>query len=57
MDDQDGPYIAKRFYEKLLEAEMIDVDAVSYTLDYAVSGLRESGAPPERWATFVHMGA
>jgi hypothetical protein len=57
MSDADGPYVAKRFYSKLFEGEVIDVDSIPYALDEAVTALRMSGAPPERWATFVHMGA
>jgi hypothetical protein len=57
MNDQDGPYIAKLFYEKLFEGKAIDVDAISYALDYATAALRATGVPAERWATFVHMGA
>jgi hypothetical protein len=57
MSDQDGPYVSKRFYEKLFGHEVIDVDSIAYTLDEAVAALRDSGAPPERWATFIHMGA
>jgi hypothetical protein len=57
MSDQDGPYIAKHFYEKVFESEAIDVDTIAYALDHAVGELRSSGAPPERWATFIHMGA
>jgi hypothetical protein len=57
MDDRDGPFVAKWFYEKLFECETIDVDAVPRALDHAVQALRESGATPERWATFIHMGA
>jgi hypothetical protein len=56
MNDIDGPFIAKHFYEKLFRKETIDVDAIPYALDYAVTKLRKSGAPPERWATFIHMG-
>jgi hypothetical protein len=57
IDDRDGPFVAKLFYEKLLSNERIDADAVPYALDYAVTALRESGASPERWAAFTHMGA
>jgi hypothetical protein len=57
MTDADGPYIAKRFYAKLFENETVDVDSTPYALDHATTALRVSGAPPERWATFVHMGA
>jgi hypothetical protein len=57
MHDQDGPYVAKRFYDKLFGKNQVEADDVPYALDYAVTELRKSGAPPERWATFIHMGA
>jgi hypothetical protein len=57
MGDQDGPMIAKLFYEKLFSKEQISVDDIPYALDYAVGELRKTGAPYERWATFIHMGA
>jgi hypothetical protein len=57
MNDADGPYVAKRFYNKLLENGTIDVHSIPYALDHAVAALRAGGAPPERWATFIHMGA
>jgi hypothetical protein len=57
MGDADGPFIARRFYKKLFERDIIDIDQVPYALDDAICALRESGAPPERWATFIHMGA
>jgi hypothetical protein len=57
MRDEDGPFIAKHFYLTLFKSKMIDLDTIAYALDHAVTALRESGAAPERWATFVHMGA
>jgi hypothetical protein len=57
MNDEDGPYVAERFYKKLFEKERIVADDVAYALDYAVTELRRSGVPPERWATFIHVGA
>jgi hypothetical protein len=57
MNDVDGPLIARLVYEKLFSLEVIDGDAVPYALDAAVAELRRQGAPPEHWATFVHMGA
>jgi hypothetical protein len=57
MSDEDGPYIAEHFYGKLFEKIRIGADDIPYALDYAVAELRKSGAPPERWATFIHMGA
>jgi hypothetical protein len=57
MRDEDGPYIANKFYTNLFEQETIDVDSIPYALDDAVTALRMHGATPERWATFVHIGA
>jgi hypothetical protein len=57
MKDADGPIVAKEFYERLFAGDSITLDAIPYALDYAVCELRKTGAPPERWATFIHMGA
>jgi hypothetical protein len=58
MNDADGPSVARRFYENLFAHwDVITLEAVPYALDYAVAELRKSGVPPERWATFIHMGA
>jgi hypothetical protein len=57
MRDEDGPRVAKMFYQKVLENKTVDADAVAFALDYAVSELRKNGVPPERWATFIHIGA
>jgi hypothetical protein len=56
MGDEDGPFIARHFYQELFAHQFVGVDSVPYALDYAVAKLRKSGVPPERWATFVHMG-
>jgi CHAT domain-containing protein len=55
--DDDGPAVARVFYEALLAEKVIDVDAVAYALDAAVSKLRSEGASPSRWASFIHVGA
>jgi hypothetical protein len=57
MNDMDGPFIAEHFYERLFAEDTITLDMIPHALDYAVSQLRKSGIPPDRWATFVHMGA
>jgi hypothetical protein len=57
MKDEDGPAIAGSFYAKLFESDVISTDAIPRALDDAVRRLREGGAPPERWATFIHVGA
>jgi tagatose-1,6-bisphosphate aldolase non-catalytic subunit AgaZ/GatZ len=56
MGDQDGPVLTRTIYEALFAKEAIDADVVPYALDRAVRELRNRGVPPERWATFVHMG-
>jgi hypothetical protein len=55
--DDDGPKVAKWFYEELLSKEVVDANTVAYALDSAVGKLRESGVPPYRWAPFIHIGA
>jgi CHAT domain-containing protein len=57
ISDMDGPMVAKWFYEDLLAKEVIDADSVAYALDFAAGKLRDSGAPLDRWAPFIHMGA
>jgi hypothetical protein len=57
MDDRDGPVVASIVYETLFTKETLDPDLVPYALDDAIQHLRRSGVSPERWATFVHLGA
>jgi CHAT domain-containing protein len=57
MQDQDGAAVASAFYEKLFAGEAVSADAIPYALDHAMRQLRESGAPLEHWATFIHVGA
>jgi hypothetical protein len=57
MRDSDGPVVAQAFYESLFARQILDADAVAFALDHAVATLRSSGAGPERWATFIHVGA
>jgi hypothetical protein len=57
MHDEDGSFIAERFYRKLFASDEMTLDSVPNALDYAVNELRKKGVPPERWATFIHMGA
>jgi hypothetical protein len=57
MNDRDGPFVTKVFYEHLFKSGTINVATIAYALDHAVTALRETGASPERWATFIHMGA
>jgi hypothetical protein len=56
MHDEDGPQVAQRVYERLLEKDCLDLDDIPYALDDAVRHLRELGVPASRWALFVHMG-
>jgi hypothetical protein len=57
MSDVDGPVVAEEFYQNLLSQDTISYDTVPYALDAAVAKLRKQGASPERWATFIHVGA
>jgi hypothetical protein len=57
MNDLDGPFIAKRVYKAIFREGKLDLTAVPYALDAAVRELRETGADPSRWATYVHIGA
>jgi hypothetical protein len=56
MHDEDGPAIAREFYEALFERETLDLDDIAYALDGTVAKLRENGAPASRWAAFIHIG-
>jgi hypothetical protein len=57
MNDADGPQVAELFYKRLFANDIITLDAIPYALDHAIGELRKSGITPERWATFIHMGA
>jgi hypothetical protein len=57
MDDVDGPFVAERVYREIFRDGKLDLNAVPYALDAAVRQLRETGAHPSRWATYVHIGA
>jgi hypothetical protein len=56
MDDLDGPFIAERVYTAVFRDGRLDLSAVPYALDAAIRELRETGADPSRWATYVHIG-
>jgi hypothetical protein len=57
INDADGPVVAKCFYQQLLAKDTLDDDDVAFALDAAIRDLRVGGAPPERWAPFIHIGA
>jgi hypothetical protein len=57
MGDEDGPEVAKTVYEALFEQETVELNMVPRALDAAVRKLRAQGVAPERWATFIHLGA
>jgi cell division protein YceG involved in septum cleavage len=56
MNDDDGPKVARCFYERLFEKDELDLDDIPYALDHATSTLRDVGVPASRWACYVHMG-
>jgi hypothetical protein len=57
MNDVDGPFVAKRVYSNIFQDGRINLAAVPYALNDAVTALRESGVAASRWATYVHVGA
>jgi hypothetical protein len=61
MEDLDGPLISKCVYGdlagKMDTLKALHFDDVAVALDAAVRMLRETGAHPSRWATYVHFGA
>jgi hypothetical protein len=57
MDDLDGPFVADRMYRAIYREGKLDWRAAPYALDAAVQELRQTGAHPSRWATYVHIGA
>jgi hypothetical protein len=57
MDDVDGPFVATHFYQHILSRDLIRPDDIPYALELAVQELRNTGAGPHRWATFIHLGA
>jgi hypothetical protein len=57
MNDEDGPQLARRFYEALFRKDALDLDDIPYALDEAVQALRQSGVAASRWALYMHMGA
>jgi len=57
MRDSDGPKVARIVYEQLMKEETVDLDTVPYALDAAIRILRQTGSPPQQWATFIHFGA
>jgi hypothetical protein len=57
MHDQDGPLLARFFYEELIQSQRIEIADVPYALDKSVQKLRALGLPPHRWAQFIHLGA
>jgi hypothetical protein len=56
MHDEDGPKLARWFYEALFRQEALSLDDIAYALDEAVQDLRNQGVPAQRWALFMHMG-
>jgi hypothetical protein len=57
MNDLDGPFIAERVYKSMFRDGTLDLGVAPYALSDAVRELRENGAHPSRWATYVHIGA
>ena len=59
MDDQDGPVIAKHFYQELFNESkdsILHPGQAANALHKTVKQLRAQGVSPARWATFIHFG-
>ncbi|KAG8877655.1 hypothetical protein FRB97_003209 [Tulasnella sp. 331] len=58
MDDEDGPKVAKIFYEYMFRngPEGVDCRDAAKALSRAVKRLRVRRVPLERWINFVHLG-
>lgn len=57
MGDEDGPVVAKLFYEELMKEATLDPEVIPYALDSAVAKLRARKVPAHRWASYIHIGA
>ena len=61
MADQDGPTLARLFYEHLALRRSVDggieCSQSALALRDAVKEMRKKGVPVERWSTFIHVGA
>jgi hypothetical protein len=56
MDDQDGPYVARRVYDYIFGNQELNLDDIPYAVDEATRALRDTGVLAARWAAFVHLG-
>ncbi|EIN04163.1 hypothetical protein PUNSTDRAFT_76828, partial [Punctularia strigosozonata HHB-11173 SS5] len=58
MNDEDGPVVAETVYKAMFKdgSGTIDYDAIPRALHTAARRLREEGAHPSRWATYIHLG-
>ncbi|THU91194.1 hypothetical protein K435DRAFT_759496 [Dendrothele bispora CBS 962.96] len=58
MSDRDGPSLSQDFYGHLIRkgVQNLQVKDSALALHLAVNAMREKGIPPERWATFIHVG-
>ena len=57
IDDSVSPLVARKVYERLLEDDLLDAEAIPYALDAAVRELRRQKYSPNHWAPFIHVGA
>jgi hypothetical protein len=58
MGDVDGPLVARTVYKELFKGDspQLDMDAVPYALDAAVTEMRNCGLHVTRWAPYIHLG-
>ncbi|TFK63564.1 hypothetical protein BDN72DRAFT_775738 [Pluteus cervinus] len=58
ISDEDTPYLANRFYQKMVEGNKVpDYKRSAYALHDAVQALRKHNPNPRIWAPFLHYGA
>jgi CHAT domain-containing protein len=57
MGDNDGPLVAQTVYSQLMKSGLLDIEVIPYALDDAVQAIQAQNVAPNRWATFIHIGA
>lgn len=57
INDADGPVVAQSVYSRIfVEGQTPTASRTAEALHFAIKDLRMRGAPPHRWAPFIHIG-
>ncbi|KAH9919316.1 CHAT domain-containing protein [Fomitopsis serialis] len=56
IQDEDGPVVASKVYDQLLDGKIPNAMRAAEALHNAVLELQQKGASFERWVPFIHMG-